>query len=82
MSAVRVRSNSCDEVAVEFEMAPLRHAVHILPDVMIPLIRGEDPDDLSPLQNLVPKLDLLVDDLAWWARALATPRSTDEGIVK
>ena len=26
-------------VAVEFEMAPLRHAVHILPDVLIPILR-------------------------------------------
>ncbi|HUI47804.1 MAG TPA: NAD(P)H-dependent oxidoreductase, partial [Acidimicrobiia bacterium] len=26
------------EVAVEFEMAPLRHAVHILPNVMIPIL--------------------------------------------
>lgn len=68
------------EVAVEFEMAPLRHAVHILPDVMIPILRGEDPDDLSPLQQLVPRLDLLVDDLAWWVDALAVARSqADEG---
>ena len=28
-------------VAVELEMAPLRHAVHILPDVMIPARRAE-----------------------------------------
>jgi len=25
----------------------------------------------SPLQSLVPKLDLLVDDLSWWTNALA-----------
>ena len=65
------------EVAVEFEMAPLRHAVHILPDVMIPILRGEDPNDLSPLASLVPKLDLLVDDLAWWVDALAAARAKD-----
>jgi hypothetical protein len=29
-------------VAVEFEMAPLRHAVHILPDVMIPVLRATE----------------------------------------
>ena len=33
------------EVAVEFEMAPLRYAVHVLPDVMIPLLTVEDPTD-------------------------------------
>ena len=65
------------EVAVEFEMAPLRHAVHILPDVMLPILRGEDPNDLSPLQSLVPKLDLLVDDLSWWTNALASARARD-----
>ncbi len=66
------------EVAVEFEMAPLRHAVHILPDVMLPMMRGEDPDDLSPLQSLVPRLDRLVDDLAWWVDALAAARAAGE----
>jgi len=30
-------------VAVEFEMAPLRHAVHILPDVMMASRRSADP---------------------------------------
>jgi NAD(P)H-dependent FMN reductase len=66
------------EVAVEFEMAPLRHAVHILPDVMIPMIRNpQDPWDLSPLAPLVPKLDLMADDLAWWVHALAAARAHD-----
>ena len=30
------------QVAVEFEMAPLRHAVHILPDVMIAVRQAGD----------------------------------------
>src|ERR1700749_3365279 len=34
-------------VAVEFEMAPLRHAVHILPDVMRPARESADPGDTS-----------------------------------
>ena len=64
------------EVAVEFEMAPLRYAVHVLPDVMIPLIVGEDRTDLSPFVPLEPRLDLLADDLTWWTAALAGARST------
>ena len=65
------------EVAVEFEMAPLRYAVHVLPDVMIPLLTGEDPTDLSPFAPLAPRLDLLADDLVWWTAALSTARAAD-----
>jgi NAD(P)H-dependent FMN reductase len=65
------------EVAVEFEMAPLRYAVHVLPDVMIPLLTGEDRTDLSPFVPLEPRLDLLADDLAWWTAALAAARQAD-----
>ncbi len=65
------------EVAVEFEMAPLRYAVHVLPDVMIPLLTGEDPADLTPFLPLEPRLDLLAGDLAWWAAALSAARAAD-----
>src|SRR5437868_12843762 len=59
----------------EREMAPLRYAVHILPDVMLPILRNtEDPSDLSPLAALRPRLDLLVDDLLWWMGALSAAR--------
>ena len=34
------------------------------PTSMIPVLRREDPADLSPFAALEPKLDLLVDDLA------------------
>jgi len=61
-------------VAVEFEMAPLRHAVHILPDVMIAARKSESPDDTSPFEPLAPRLSLLADDLAWWATTLASGR--------
>ncbi len=63
------------QVAVEFEMAPLRWAVHILPDVLIPLRRAEDPDDLSFLSSLDPRLTMLADDMVWWMHALATARA-------
>jgi NAD(P)H-dependent FMN reductase len=62
------------EVSVEFEMAPLRHAVHILPDLMRPAMNAEvfDPVVFEPLK---PRLDLLIDDLLWWAAALAKARA-------
>jgi NAD(P)H-dependent FMN reductase len=64
-------------VMIELEMAPLRHAVHILPDVLIPALRAEAFEP-SMLESLVPRLTLMGDDLSWWANALATARATDE----
>jgi NAD(P)H-dependent FMN reductase len=61
------------EVVVELEMAPLRHAVHILPDVMRPVM-GAEGYDASLFDPLLPKLELLGDDLAWWAKALSAAR--------
>jgi NAD(P)H-dependent FMN reductase len=36
------------QVAAEFEMAPVRHAVHILPDVLIPARTAEDRATPAP----------------------------------
>lgn len=62
-------------VAVEFEMAPLRHAVHVLPDVFVALRQASDPADLAPFAPLDSRLDMLAEDLAWWMRALASARA-------
>ena len=61
-------------VMVELEMAPLRHAVHILPDVLVPALRSPEPFDPTLLDPLEPRLTLLADDLLWWATALASAR--------
>jgi NAD(P)H-dependent FMN reductase len=61
-------------VTVELEMAPLRHAVHILPDVMRP-VRMAETADPELFASLDPRLDTLVDDLLWWTRALAAARA-------
>ncbi|HEY3723001.1 MAG TPA: NAD(P)H-dependent oxidoreductase [Acidimicrobiia bacterium] len=65
------------EVSVEFEMAPLRHAVHILPDIMIAARQAGDAADRTLLAPLDAKLDLLADDLAWWTEALNAARDRD-----
>jgi NAD(P)H-dependent FMN reductase len=65
------------QVAVEFEMAPLRHAVHILPDVIRPARESADPRDTTAFAALDPKLKLLVDDLTWWAAALGAARRAE-----
>ena len=61
-------------VSVELELAPLRHAVHILPDVMRGVRGAADPTDLELFASLDERLDMLAADLSWWARALKTAR--------
>src|SRR4051812_44748071 len=63
-------------VSVELEMAPVRRAVHILPDILIPLLRGEQ-EPATALAMLDPQLNLLADDLLWWADALRAARRGD-----
>jgi NAD(P)H-dependent FMN reductase len=64
-------------VCVELEMAPLRHAVHILPAVMVPAMRAEGPFDAEAFASLDERLDTAVTDLVWWAKALARARAED-----
>jgi NAD(P)H-dependent FMN reductase len=63
------------QVVVEFEMAPLRFAVHVLPDVMIAIRQSSDPDDPAHFAGLELRLAALADDLAWWTGALAAARA-------
>ncbi len=62
------------QVAVEFEMAPLRHAVHVLPDIMIAARQPDPPEAAVLFAGLNQRLDLLADDLAWWTSTLAAGR--------
>lgn len=64
------------QVVVEMEMAPLRHAVHILPAVLI-AARQLDPFDIEAFAELDPRLATALDDLVWWADALRAARSSD-----
>jgi NAD(P)H-dependent FMN reductase len=66
-------------VMIELEMAPLRHAVHLLPDVLIPAIRAADPFDLALLDPVAPRLATLAEDLVWWATALTSARGRADG---
>jgi hypothetical protein len=56
-------------IEVEFETAPLRHAVHILPDVSRVARESADPGDTSMFAPLEPRLTMMADDLGWWAGA-------------
>jgi len=66
------------QVSVELEMAPLRHAVHILPDILRPARQADEPFDTSVFAPLEPRLTMLADDLHWWAGALATARAAQQ----
>ncbi len=61
-------------VVVEFEMAPLRHAIHILPELMI-AARLADPFSPEVFSSLDQRLDTAVTDLLWWTAALGTARA-------
>jgi NAD(P)H-dependent FMN reductase len=63
------------QVSVEFELAPLRAAVHILPPELRPAIGAEEPFDVELLASLDEKLDTAVTDLVWWADALKRARA-------
>jgi NAD(P)H-dependent FMN reductase len=63
------------QVAIEFEMAPLRHAVHVLPDIMIAARQPDAPADIELFAGLNQRLDVLADDLAWWTSTLAAARA-------
>jgi NAD(P)H-dependent FMN reductase len=61
-------------VSVEFEMAPVRWAVHILPELLIAVRQAGvfSPELFAPLDQ---RLEMMVDDLLWWANALAAARA-------
>jgi NAD(P)H-dependent FMN reductase len=61
-------------VAVELEMAPLRQAVHILPDLMR---LANTSDSFSPemFESLDARLEMVMADLLWWTNALSTARN-------
>jgi NAD(P)H-dependent FMN reductase len=61
-------------VSVELEMAPMRHAIHILPDLMVPAMTA-DPFSVEVFASLDERLDLAAGQLAWWAKALAVARA-------
>jgi NAD(P)H-dependent FMN reductase len=66
------------QVAVEFEMAPLRHAVHILPETMAAVRQADDTSRLAAFTALEPRLKILTDELIWWAEALRAARLHDQ----
>ena len=61
-------------VVVEMEMAPIRWAVHILPDVMVGAMKA-DPFSIEQFASLDQRLETMANDLVWWSTTLAACRS-------
>ena len=57
-------------VAVELEMAPIRLAVHVLPEVFRAALGGQ----AEPFEPLKGNAERMLDQLLWWTRTLKTAR--------
>ena len=62
-------------MVVELEMAPVRHAVHILPDLMI-AARSTEPSSPDPFAPLDQRLGTMVSDLLFVEAALCAARAS------
>jgi NAD(P)H-dependent FMN reductase len=58
------------QVVIELEMAPIRNAVHVPPD-MFRAVKAGTPDPFEPLKGSAEKF---FDQLLWWGRALRAAR--------
>ena len=63
-------------VAIELEMAPIRFAVHLPPEVYRAMMNLEVPVDRNLFQLIQPAADRMIDQLLWWANALKSARLT------
>ena len=61
-------------VAVELEMAPIRHAVHLPVDLYISMMNEEAPVDAERFKPVQPNADKMLDQLLWWAEVLKAAR--------
>lgn len=62
-------------IAVEVQMAPIRTAVHIMWPVMVEAKEGKNLAEFDFLQDGAKGM---LDQLAWWTKALKTARVADE----
>jgi NAD(P)H-dependent FMN reductase len=64
-------------IAVELQMAPVRQGVHIMWDMMAPLMQEQapvDPARFAPIQQFA---DTMIDQLLWWTAALKDAREAE-----
>jgi NAD(P)H-dependent FMN reductase len=61
-------------IAVELQMAPVRQGVHIMWEVMAPLMQATAPVDPASFAPVQQSADTMIDQLVWWSSALKDAR--------
>ena len=67
------------QVAIEFQMAPIRNAVHLPVDVYIAVMKEQVPVNPELFKPSQVQAERLLDQLIWWARALKAARIESAG---
>ena len=62
-------------IAVELQMAPVRHGVHIMWPLMAPLMQEKAPLDPAKFADVQQAAETMIDDVVWWAKALKAARA-------
>ena len=64
-------------IAVELQMAPVRQGVHIMWEMMAPLMQEKAPVDPARFAGVQQTADTMIDQVVWWASALKAARDAD-----
>jgi NAD(P)H-dependent FMN reductase len=69
-------------IAVELQMAPVRHGVHLPADLYMSMMKDEAPVDPARFQPVQQAADTMIDQLLWWASALKQAREGEADLAK
>jgi NAD(P)H-dependent FMN reductase len=61
------------QVAIELQMAPIRQAIHIPPQLFFDIMTGKNIEE-NPFENLRPQADLFFEQMIWWTKSLKEAR--------
>lgn len=64
-------------IAVELQMAPIRQGVHIMWELMAPLMQEQAPVDPARFAPVQQSADAMIDQLVWWSSALKVAREAE-----
>ncbi|MCB1497191.1 MAG: NAD(P)H-dependent oxidoreductase [Bauldia sp.] len=65
-------------IAIELQMAPIRHGVHLPMDLYMSMVGEEAPVDPALFAPVRQMADTMLDQLVWWTGALKEARDRDE----